>query len=133
MLQRIKDRSRQIILVFVDLISMSIGYWLILHRVGIIEEYLDFSNALNFYLVMIGCVISFRFLLKVYRHMWRYASSDVYLLMVVADMIGGLAYLAIDRFVFIYHLSFPNTVADVFTVLLKLWLHCSVPDDASSA
>ena len=92
MLQRIKDRSRQIILVFVDLISMSIGYWLILHRVGIIEEYLDFSNALNFYLVMIGCVISFRFLLKVYRQMWRYASSDVYLLMVVADMIGGLAY-----------------------------------------
>lgn len=118
MLQRIKDRSRQIILVFVDLFSMSIGYWLILHRVGIIEEYLDFSNVLNFYLVMIGCVISFRFLLKVYRQMWRYASSDVYLLMVVADMIGGLTYLAIDRFIFIYHLSFPNTVAAIGIGLL---------------
>jgi len=105
-------------LILIDLLCLSAGYWLILDRVKLTAWYLSATDVFTYFYVMIISVVIVRFVFNVYRQMWRYASSDVYLRMVLSDLIGGLIYLAIDRLAFKYHLFFAHAVAAVSVGLL---------------
>ena len=113
-----KGKSRIFVLMMIDLIIMSVAYWLLLFRVKLTTYHLSNSDLLRYYITIIICVFVSRLAFRVYRQMWRYASSDVYLRMVLADMFGGLLYMLIDRTAFIYQLSFANAVATVSVGLL---------------
>ena len=113
-----RGKTRLFILILIDLFSMSAGYWLILYRMRFTSDYLSPNAYIRYYAAIISCVFLFRLMFRVYRQMWRYATSDVYLRMVLSDTAGGLAYLAFDRAFFLYHMSFANAVAMVSVGLL---------------
>lgn len=118
MVNMVRGKSRLFVLMLIDLLCMSAAYWLILYRVKFISAFVPASTILTYFYVMLCSVFVSRLLLSVYRQMWRYASSDVYLRMVLSDVAGGLIYFAIDRMTFRYHLTFAHAVAAVSVGLL---------------
>lgn len=118
MLQYLRGKTRLFILILMDLFFMSLGYWLILYRMRFTIDYLTPQDMIRYYAAILFCVILSRLIFSVYRQMWRYATSDVYLRMVASDVVGGLVYLGFDRAVFLYHMSFANAVATVSVGLL---------------
>lgn len=117
-LKYLKGKSRLILLMLMDLMFMSLGYFLILYRVRFTSDPYITEDLIEYYLVMITCVFASRVLLGVYRQVWRYASPEVYLRMVFADAVGGLVYLVIDRAAFTYHVAFSTLVAAVSVGLI---------------
>lgn len=118
MLSFFRGKSRLLALMLIDLLCLSVGYLLILYRVRFTTEFVATADILQYFLVMICSVFSARLVFSAYRQVWRYASSDVYLRMVLADVVGGLIYLAIDRLTFKYYLAFAQAVAAVSVGLL---------------
>lgn len=118
MINFFRGKSRLFLLVAIDLVIMSIAYWLILYRVRFTDDPLATANLSVYFYAMIGCVFFARLVFQVYRQMWRYASSDVFLRMVLSDVAGGLLYILIDRTFFRYHLSFAHAVATISVGLL---------------
>lgn len=118
MLHFFRGKSRLFLLVAIDLIIMSVAYWAILYRVRFTDDPLATANLSIYYYALIGCVFFARLLFQVYRQMWRYASSDVFLRMVLSDVAGGLLYLLVDRTFFRYHLFFAHAVATISVGLL---------------
>lgn len=118
MLNFFRGKSRLFLLVAIDLIIMSVAYWAILYRVRFTNDSLATVDLSIYYYAMIGCVFFARLLFQVYRQMWRYASSDVFLRMVLSDVVGGLLYVLADRTFFRYHLSFAHAVATISVGLL---------------
>lgn len=114
----VRGKSRLLALILIDLLCMSAGYWLILYRVQFTTEFVSMADILQYFWVMLCSVFSARLVFSVYRQVWRYASSDVYLRMVLSDVVGGLIYLAIDRLAFKYYLAFAQAVAAVSVGLL---------------
>ena len=106
------------ILIIIDLLCLAAAYWLILYRVKFMNIFVPTSSIFTYFYVMLSTVFMSRLLLSVYKQMWRYASSDVYLRMVLSDIVGGLAYYLIDRMTFRYHLTFAHAVAAVSVGLL---------------
>lgn len=51
-------------------------------------------------MILVLCVFAARAMMKVYRQVWRYAAAKEYLNVVIADLLGGLLYLALSRIVF---------------------------------
>ncbi len=118
MINFFRGKSRLFLLVAIDLAIMSIAYWMILYRVRFTDDPLATANLSVYFYAMIGCVFFARLVFQVYRQMWRYASSDVFLRMVLSDVAGGLLYILIDRTFFRYHLSFAHAVATISVGLL---------------
>lgn len=118
MINFFRGKSRLFLLVAIDLVIMSIAYWMILYRVRFTDDPLATANLSVYFYAMIGCVFFARLVFQVYRQMWRYASSDVFLRMVLSDVAGGLLYILIDRTFFRYHLSFAHAVATISVGLL---------------
>lgn len=117
-LSYLKGKSRLVLLMAIDLLLMSVGYFLILYRVRFTSDPYITEDLIEYFLMMLGCVFVSRLLFSVYGQVWRYASPEVYLRMVLADALGGLAYLAIDRAAFRYHLAFATLVAAVSVGLI---------------
>ncbi len=113
-----RGKSRLFILLLMDLLLMSLGYFLILYRVRFTSDPYITEDLIEYFLAMLACVLVARLLLQVYGQVWRYASPEVYLRMVLADAIGGLVYLAIDRAAFRYHLAFATLVAAISVGLI---------------
>lgn len=64
------------------------------------------------------CIFALRFLLNIYRRIWRYAGSSDYLWLVVADFIAGLIYVLIREFVSPRKLTFVRAVSLICLNLL---------------
>lgn len=69
--------------------------------------------------VMVFCVFLARFLFGLYVQIWRYANVRDYLNLILADFLGGVLYLMIDRSVFErHHLMVASTIAIVCSALI---------------
>ena len=55
-------------------------------------DHMDARTVIAYTLLGTVCVFTPRFLLSIYRRIWRYASSQDYLVLVIADAIGGVAF-----------------------------------------
>ena len=113
-----KGKSRLAVLLIIDVLSSSGAYWFLLYRFRILNPAVTGHDVFFIYLSMLASVFIIRIFFRVYLQMWRYATSDVYLRMVLADLFGGVLYFAIDRVLFPVHLPFPFAVAAVSVGLL---------------
>lgn len=64
------------------------------------------------------CIFAFRFVLNVYKRIWRYAGSSDYLWLVIADCIGGLLFVALREFIAPTKVTFVRAVSLVLLNLL---------------
>ena len=87
----LKIRNRTYVLMLIDFLVYEAIFWLTIITAGssttsvdrTIPEYLLFSTITYLF------VIALRVLMHVYHNVWRYANSKAYLMMVIADALGG--------------------------------------------
>ena len=103
---------RMLVLFLLDFICISMSYWLITHRLFLVNAALYTPRFLSLgYGVMLVTSFAGRTMLQVNRQMWRYAQASAYLRMVLSGFIAGGLYLVVDRLFFTVHLSFAVAVA----------------------
>ena len=64
------------------------------------------------------CISAFRFAFLIYKRIWRYAVQLDYLWLVVADLIGGLAFVLLRGFIPMQRITFVRALSIVFLNLL---------------
>lgn len=65
-----------------------------------------------------ACIFSLRFLLNVYKRIWRYAGASDYIWLVIADFIGGLLFVLLREFITPVKITFVRAVSVVLLNLL---------------
>jgi FlaA1/EpsC-like NDP-sugar epimerase len=113
-----KGKSRIVLLLLIDILCLSVSYWFFMYRFSAHSSDVIFETLFVVFISTLVCVFLSRLVFRVYLQMWRYATSDVYLRMVLADFVGGVLYFAIDRAFFKVHLPFQYAVAAVSVGLL---------------
>ncbi len=113
-----KGKSRIALLLLIDVACIAIASWFFLFRYQMANRLSSISTLAMFFVTMLASIQVSRFIFRVYLQMWRYASSDVYLRMVLADLVGGMLYIGIDRLFFPSHLPFQYAVAGISVGLL---------------
>ena len=104
------------VLLAVDIMCFLVTCWIFVDRAF---SYYFFSRHIIYnWLIMVGLVFLFRLIFHIYKQMWRYANTGVYLLMLVSDLCAGIAYLLVDRTMLRLHLPIANAVAAIGTGLL---------------
>ena len=86
-------KNRKILLVLIDIFSFIAIY------IGTVFSSFESSTSvilhlsayINVFAILGVCVFASRFIIDIYGNVWRYANSRAYLLMVIADAIGGAA------------------------------------------
>ena len=101
-----KGKSRIALLLLIDVACIAIASWFFLFRYQMANRLSSISTLAMFFVTMLASIQVSRFIFRVYLQVWRYASSDVYLRMVLADLVGGMLYIGIDRPVFPQPLPF---------------------------
>lgn len=109
-------KSRILVLLLIDLMSMIVAFVFFINSVRIPQ--FNASDTLLSIVLLLVCVFVFRFVLVVYRQMWRYASAEVFLRITLADVLGGASYFLLDRLFLHTQAPFANMVAAVATGLL---------------
>lgn len=104
-------KSRIAVLILLDVLFASAMYWVFLLRHRSVTPEVGLGHLLVFFLLMLGCILLSRTLTGVYKQVWRYADSKVFLLLSVADLLGGLIYLALDRALLVMHLPFLSAMS----------------------
>ncbi len=61
-------------------------------------EYVELSTGIIWIITGAFCIFLPRFLLRVYTQIWRYGGTVAHLRMILADVIGGLAFIALVAF-----------------------------------
>ncbi|MBQ7246689.1 MAG: polysaccharide biosynthesis protein [Lachnospiraceae bacterium] len=61
-------------------------------------EYVELSTGIIWIITGAVCIFLPRFLLRVYTQIWRYGGTVAHLRMILADVIGGLAFIALVAF-----------------------------------
>lgn len=94
-------RNRKANLLTIDfLIIASVSILLtIIHEFFYVDQYISFLNILLATLIFTACIFAIRFALNVYSSIWRFARSAVYLKLFISDMIAGVIYIFINRFI----------------------------------
>ncbi|MCE5342996.1 MAG: polysaccharide biosynthesis protein [Eubacteriales bacterium] len=96
-IEKLKSRNRKIYLLIIDIfIFLCEGVVCILLRD---MDDLTFANRFIALLALTICVFIYRIILQVYRQIWRYAGAAEYLNIVLADICGGVTYIALSRLV----------------------------------
>lgn len=113
-----KGKSRLVVLLLIDVLCLTAAYSFFLYRFRAVNADVSVKDLGVFFGVMLACVLVSRLAFSVYLQMWRYATSDVYLRIVLADFIGGVLFIAIDRVLLSDHLQFQYAVAAVSVGLL---------------
>ncbi len=113
-----KGKTRLAVLLLIDLFCLAVSYGFFILRYRAFFQGMAAGDVRAAFLTMLGAVFAGRLVFQIYLQMWRYATADVYLRIVLADLIGGVLYLAIDRVFFITHLPFQYAVAAVSVGLL---------------
>lgn len=116
--QMFAGKARILLLFLIDILFLSVAYGVFLLRFDLSNVTVAFHDVAVFFGIMMGSTLLCRLLLRVYRQMWRYANSAVYLLMSLADMAGGLIFLLVDRLLLPVHLPIFVAVAAFSTGLL---------------
>ena len=90
-------KSRTHLLILTDILVFEGVYWAAAFAAAYPFSDADLQMRENFIasVILLGCVFSARFCCSVYQNVWRFANSRAYLLMVIADLLGGAVGLAV--------------------------------------
>ena len=116
----LKGKARIIVLFLIDFCIAAFTYWLFIYRYRLTNAAVATNTLIVFFATILVSVVLMRLLFQIYLQMWRYASSSVYLRMVLADLCGGLLYLLIDRTFFAWHLPLYVAVSSISVGLLAI-------------
>ena len=119
--QLFAGKSRIVILLVIDIVFLSSVYWVFLLRYMHKTPTISLQSISQFYFLMLGSVLLCRFVFRVYRQVWRYADSRVFLLISMADLAGGALYLTLDSMLLAQHLPLLIAVS-AFSVALLVTL-----------
>ena len=111
-----KGKSRILVLLLIDLLSLIVAFVFYINSTRI-PKFNASDTLLSIVLLLVFVFVS-RFVLLVYRQMWRYASAEVFLRMTLADALGGASFYLLDRLFLHVQAPFANMVAAVATGLL---------------
>lgn len=118
-LRRLKASKWRISLIFgIDIICLGLSYQVVLARHGLYSFAFSRNVRSSTVVAMVLCTVAFRLLFRIYHHVWRYATSNVYLSMVLADGFGGIAFYIVDRFILETYLPIVTSVAAIATGLV---------------
>ena len=110
----ISSRSvRRIVLVIVDLVSLSIAIALIFGVYPSSAMRLTVRTKFIHGLILVGCVFLVRFILRIYSQSWRFANESAYLTFIAADSLGGAIYFFISNTFMVWKISAIHTLAVV--------------------
>lgn len=109
-------KYRIALLVIIDLFCLVVSCYVFLNRSP--EIFFFKKNIRTSIYIIAALVFAFRFMMRLYNQMWRYANAMVYLRMVLSDLCAGVAYLLIDRIFLPIHIPVANAVAAIGTGLL---------------
>lgn len=87
-----RRQSRHLVLILVDLLCLSAAAALIFGLYPSIEVRLTTEEAFVHAITLVLSIFLFRFAFRVYSQSWRFANEAVYLLFIMADVLGGLFY-----------------------------------------
>ena len=115
---RFAGKSRILILFLLDLLVAAViaAVFLYHHKENV--KVLTNDQLWSFLGLILACVFVSRLLFRVYSQVWRYANSAVFLLISLADFIGGIVFIAIDRAFLPAHLPFHIAVSIISVSLL---------------
>ena len=120
MMQR-KDMKRVSIRWTLVAIDVLIYALIALMLLVVYPSYLDKLNYADVSIVaLVGlvCIFGARFLLDVYRQIWRYGSVMAYIRLIAADTIGGSAFILIRSISWMPRITFPRVASLVSITLL---------------
>lgn len=81
-------------------------------------DVLNTAETISYILFAAVCIFALRFVLNIYKRIWRYAGSSDYLWLVVADFIGGLIFVLLRQFISPTKVTFVRAVSVVLLNLL---------------
>ncbi len=86
-----KLRNRTYLLMLIDVLAFEGVFWASVLAANTSSSSVDrsFGGYLLASFVLLAAMFAMRFCLSVYNNVWRYANSQAYLLMVIADTAGG--------------------------------------------
>ena len=94
-----RGRARRAILILFDLLSVlfvNVVYFVSTEFFKTSPTY-DIEIYINNTLFILVSVFAFRFLFRVYSHVWRYTSTKAYLSLIIADMCGSITAAILSR------------------------------------
>ncbi len=97
-----EGKLRRVTLVIFDLIcfaAVDLGYYLLAGQASYSTPVKNGEIYLYNSICLALCVILMRFVLKSYNNVWRYTNTGAYVVMMVADILGGALSLVLSRFV----------------------------------
>lgn len=117
-LSTVRSNGRVLSLVFYDFIALLLSLWV---ESGWNTPHLGvqaLKNALFQLILVTVCLYGSRFLLGVYRQIWRFAGVSSYIRLLEADALAGIAFYIIGLFFPMFPLSFVRKLAVVSCDLL---------------
>ena len=90
-------KSRTHLLILIDILAFEGVYWATVFAAAYSSSSVDLpmQEYLIASVILLGCIFLARLGCSIYQNVWRFANSRAYLLMVVADLIGGVIGLAV--------------------------------------
>ncbi len=87
-----KLRNRTYLLILIDVLAFESVFWTTVLAANTSSSSIDrtFHGYLYASFILLVSIFAFRFVFSVYHNVWRYANSQAYLLMVIADTLGGM-------------------------------------------
>ena len=81
-------------------------------------DILNTTETISYILFAAVCIFASRFLINIYKRIWRYAGSSDYLWLVVADVLGGLVFIVFREFISPVKMTFVRAISLVLLNLL---------------
>ncbi len=89
---------------------------IVLYPTGV--DILNTVETISYIMFAAACIFVSRFAFKIYKRIWRYASSSDYLWLVVADFLGGLVFILFREFISLMKMTFVRAISLVLLNLL---------------
>ncbi|MBE6679292.1 MAG: polysaccharide biosynthesis protein [Ruminococcaceae bacterium] len=110
-----KLRNRTYLLILIDILAFTGVFWAAVIAANTSSSSVDrsFGGYASASVVLLAAIFALRFCFSVYNNVWRYANSQAYLFMVIADTLGGGVGTAVCYFVPSVYLGIWQSIAVV--------------------
>ncbi|MBR5157671.1 MAG: polysaccharide biosynthesis protein [Clostridia bacterium] len=128
-----KVKSRRVILILIDIACFTVvnaAYYLLAGQASFSTPVHNASFYLYNSLLLLGSILFFRYIFRIYNNIWRYPNTAAYAKLITADIIGSATAILISRFVILpfvrnFYLGiWHNITVASLTSLLTLFSRC---------
>ena len=112
-----KKEIRKLLLFYDVLIYIGVVALLLVKRPSEVERF-SYNATIIHALTCGACIFLCRFIVDIYKQIWRYGGMSQFLRLIVADVTGGLVYFVLDRSLMVEHIMFVRAISIVSLNLL---------------